>query len=63
MKNKMTQPTKRDLAIAEPVTDAYRANYDAIFRLEPQPNPDWPAEAEDRMDLIGQNGNTGEHYL
>ena len=59
----MTQPTKRDLAIAKPATDAYRANYDAIFRLEPQTNPDWPAEAEDRMDLIGQNGNTGDHYI
>ena len=27
-----------------------------------KPNPDWPAEAEERMDIIGQNGNTGDHY-
>ena len=27
-----------------------------------KPNPDWPAEAEARMDIVGQNGNTGEHY-
>ena len=45
-----------------PASDAYRDNYDAIFRREPQPNPDWPAEAEERMDIIGQNGNTGDHY-
>ena len=51
-----------DAQRTKPATDAYRANYDAIFRLEPQPNPDWPADAEARMDIIGTNGNTGEHY-
>ena len=27
-----------------------------------KPNPDWPAEAEARMDIIGTNGNNGLHY-
>lgn len=43
-------------------SQAYRDNYDAIFRRVPQSNPDWPESAERRIDIIGQNGNTGEHY-
>lgn len=51
-----------DALRTKPATDAYRANYDAIFKREPTPNPDWPEEADARIDIVGQNGNTGDHY-
>ena len=92
-----------DALRTRPASDAYRDNYDAIFRRPKggmcqtcehlpddcsalpfadmrvigkdkdgtnvvkcsafsKPNPDWPAEAEARMDIIGTNGNTGLHY-
>ena len=57
-----TNPITSDALRTKPASDAYRDNYDAIFRKAPQPNPDWPEDAESRMDVIGQNGNNGEHY-
>jgi hypothetical protein len=40
----------------------YADNYDKIFSKKPterNPDPDWD---EGRIDIIGQNGPTGEHY-
>ena len=51
-----------DALRTKPATDAYRDNYDAIFRRKPEPAADWPESAEERIDIIGQNGNTAEHY-
>lgn len=40
----------------KPNSKEYDANYDKIFRKK---KDDWD---EARIDVIGQNGNTGEHY-
>ena len=38
----------------------FEDNFDAIFRKQPPvKNDDWN---EDRIDIIGQNGPTGDHY-
>ena len=50
-----------DALRTRPATDAYRDNYDAIFRKPELTYADWP-EDESRIDIIGQNGNTAEHY-
>lgn len=42
----------------KPPTDDYRNNYDAVFRKRKEVE-EWP---EERIDVIGQNGNSGEHY-
>ena len=57
-----------DALRTRPATDAYRDGYDAIFR-KPDPVEGWPMldesewpTDESRIDIIGQNGNTAEHY-
>lgn len=36
---------------------------DSVFvEVRAQQNPDWPESAEERIDMIGQNGNTADHY-
>lgn len=67
-----------DALRTRPANAAYREGWDGITKecpdcgkktplghihtCSPQPNPDWPEEAEARMDIVGQNGNTAEHY-
>lgn len=49
--------TKNDITgdlIKTKLSDTYADNFDSIFR-----NSDWD---EKRMDVIGSNGNDGEHY-
>ena len=57
-----------DALRTRPATDAYRDNFDAIFR-KPDPVEGWPMldesdwpENEERIDQIGQNGGDGAHY-
>lgn len=38
---------------------AFEDNYDAIFKKK---KPNTQSEEEKRIDIIGQNGNDGEHY-
>lgn len=40
--------------------ERFENNFDAIFgKKKPKADDDWN---EKRIDVIGQNGNTGEHY-
>lgn len=41
------------------ISKAFEENFDRIFR---KPKPEADEWDEDRIDTIGQNGNTGEHY-
>ena len=50
----------------------YENNFDVIFRKPPVAHPDTPTDKsvvtpsdwdEDRMDIIGQNGNDGDSYV
>lgn len=63
-----------DLLKSKPTTKDYETNYDRIFGNKSddrvasitiatnQPVEHWTEEDEKRQDIIGQNGNTGEHY-
>jgi hypothetical protein len=43
---------------------AYDENYDSIFKKEEYFDSDETTSwDEDRIDIIGQNGATGEHYI
>lgn len=60
-----------DLLKSKPTTEKYESNYDRIFGKnkvgKPQPSPNQPLDNgevwdEKRIDVIGSNGNNGEHY-
>lgn len=45
----------------EAFTDGLNAMWDYFVRKEDAVSIEWE-EAEERMKIIGQNGNSGEHY-
>jgi len=60
-----------DLLKSKPTTKQYEDNYDKIFSNDRvaritittnQPVEHWTEEEEKRIDIIGQNGNTGDCY-